>query len=300
MPEKYNFDKAYNEALEGNDNVIKLKGEVSTEKEPNRNDYGKTEKFLKIDINKQQDVDNKKLEEVRQKLHKNFNEKSKEKESRPEKLYRGYAVHPDELSIEKLQETLIPMNVNENDPTKVSDGNELGVYMSTNENMVKMYGQNNAFIKDLQIETPVYNSGYGKINYIGLPSCGVIIEIDTKNLSIKKPEITSCLQGVYNNGMSGDEWIADKISATNYRVKKLILNIRQSDSTRLILDVDGSDEKELQKAIDFIKNESKKNKQEAIEYKKFLETLSDNERIRNKLYLESRWEEYQNKKFNNP
>ena len=100
--------------------------------------------------------------------------------------------------------------------------------------------------------------------------------------------------------MSGDEWIADKISATNYRVKKLILNIRQSDSTRLILDVDGSDEKELQKAIDFIKNEFKKNKQEAIEYKKFLETLSDNERIRNKLYLESRWEEYQNKKFNNP
>lgn len=293
MSEKYNLDKAYNEAYEIKNDALKLKGERNKEGEPSRDDYEKSKKSLKIDTKKQQIEDSKKLEEVRQKLHENFNEKSKEKEIKPEKLYRGYSIHPDELSLEKFQETLVPMNVNENDPTKVNDGNELGVYMSTNENMVKHYGQNSAFVENLHIDTPAYDNGNGKINYIKLPSCGVIIEVDTKNLSIKKPEITLCLQGVYNNGMSGDEWIADKIPATSYRVKKFILNIGGSDLTRVILDVDGFDEKKLQEAIDYIKNKFEKEKQEAMKYKKFLESLSDNERVRNKFYLESKWKEYQ-------
>ncbi len=216
-----------------------------------------------------------------------------EKEKRPQKLYRAFTINPEELSFEKFRETLTPININENDQTKVNDGNELGVYMSTNENMVKSYGQNDAFVENLHIKTPVYNNGYGNTSYIKLPSCGVIIEVNTNNLPIKKPEITAQLQGVYNNGMEGDEWIADAIPATNYRVKRLTLNVGEGDLTRIIKDIDGSDSKKLQEAIDYIKNEFEKKKQEALRYKKFLESLPNNERLRNKMYLDQKWKEYQ-------
>ena len=243
---------------------------------------------LRMQREDQKKIDEEKIEEVRNRLD------LPNEENKPEKLYRAYTLNPEDLSVEKFQEILVPMNVNEKDPTKVNDGNELGVYMSTNENMVKYaYSDGIAFIEDLHIEAPRHNDGRGIVNYIKLPSCGVIVEVDTKNLSIKKPEITQYLQGVYNNGFEGDEWIADKIPPSNYKVKKLILNIGSSGLDKIEIEVDGLDNQKLKEAIEFIKNKFNQKKQEAILYKKFLESISERERMSNKFYLESKWKKYQ-------
>ncbi|MCX6763165.1 MAG: hypothetical protein NTZ97_00295 [Candidatus Moranbacteria bacterium] len=185
------------------------------------------------------------------------------------------------------------MNVNEKDPTKVNDGNELGVYMSTNKNMVDYAYSEDGSVKNNHIETPVHLDEYGqRMKYIKLPSCGVIIEVDTANLPIRKPEITSYLQGVYNNGAVGDEWIADKIPPSDYKVMQLILNAGLHPQDKIKVDIDFSDKNSLKNAIDFIKTKFSEIKEEALLYKKFLESLSDQDRLRTYPYLKKKWEEY--------
>jgi len=62
---------------------------------------------------------------------------AREIKEQPEKLYRSFTVNPENLTVEMLQEILVPGTENEDDPTKIGDGNELGVYMSTNPRMVE-------------------------------------------------------------------------------------------------------------------------------------------------------------------
>lgn len=53
---------------------------------------------------------------------------------------------------------------------------------------------------------------------ICIPQIGVVYEIDTNGLDIRRPWITDILQGHYNNGYDGDEWITDYIPKQNYKI----------------------------------------------------------------------------------
>lgn len=213
----------------------------------------------------------------------------KEQERKPEKLYRAFTINPEELSLEKLREDLVPGNVNEKDPTKIGDGNELGVYMSTNQLMVEKnysYGTNG-------IEAPKHSIQYGgQMAYIKLPTCGIVYEIDTNGIDIRKPQIRPELQGVYNNEFEGDEWIADKVPGKNCKVNKLILSVYANDQKRVELDVSGMDEQELQKAINLIKEKFDEKKAEALKFKEFLEGLSERERLANYMSLNAKYDNY--------
>jgi len=170
----------------------KLYGEIARRQEiklsSNNKRVGIESDGLRMQKEDQKRIDEEKIGEIRNRLN------LPNEENKSEKLYRAYTLNPEDLSIEKFQELLVPMNINEKDPTKVNDGNELGVYMSTNEDMVKAaYSHSGDNIPSLRIKTPRYNNDYGIVSDIKLPSCGVIIEIDTKNLSIREPEITQAL-----------------------------------------------------------------------------------------------------------
>ena len=206
---------------------------------------------------------------------------TKESPQKPEKLFRAFTVHPEELSLEKLREGLVPGNVNKDDPTKIGDGNELGVYMSTNPAMVESaYAAGGYSIEGSAIEVPRHNSANGSTNIIRLPMCGVVYEIDTADLAIRKPEITPALQGVHNNGFEGDEWIADKVPADNCTVKKLILSEYANDRNRMEVDVSGLDDEKFQTAIELVKEKFAKKKAEALKFKEFLESLPEKERFK--------------------
>jgi|SRR3989338_183035 len=81
--------------------------------------------------------------------------KENKSENRPEKLFRSITLKPEDLTLERLKQTLVPGNVNKDDPTKIGDGNELGVYMTTNFEVAdKAYARGGA---TTQIETPAYD-----------------------------------------------------------------------------------------------------------------------------------------------
>jgi hypothetical protein len=213
-----------------------------------------------------------------------------ESEKRPEKLYRGFSVDPESLSLEMLKRDLVPGTVNKEDPTKIGDGNELGVYMSTNGSMVDSTGYSSGGYAGPIIITPRFVDRGAITNMIRLPGCGITVEIDTQDLPIRKPEIRKELQGHYNNGFQGEEWIADRVPAGSYRVVKLKLSVGAHDK-ELILDVHDFNDEQLLQAINTIKEQFQKKKQEALHFKVFLETLPEKERY-NEYTLEKKYQSY--------
>lgn len=206
---------------------------------------------------------------------------------RPEKLYRGITINPADLSIDRLREILVPGNLNEEDPTKIGDGNELGVYMSTNPRVAEWaYGRGGAGMS--YIDVPEYNSSRGLKKSIQLPSCGILYEIDTNGLNIRPPEITSHLQGVYNNDFEGDEWIADEVPPEFYKVLQLSLSVHSNDQDKILIKVNGMADEDLQIAIDKIKEKFAKKKTEVIKFKQFLESLDEKQR-KNNFLVERLW-----------
>ncbi|NQV00114.1 MAG: hypothetical protein HQ538_05200 [Parcubacteria group bacterium] len=186
-----------------------------------------------------------------------------------------------------MQETLVPGTVNEDDPTRIGDGNELGVYMSTNPHMVEA-----AYAKGgggrTHIDVPEYHDGRTIVDRITLPSCGIMVEVDTNELKIRPPKIISSLQGVYNNGFEGDEWIADEIPSEHYKPVKLILSRWANDNQAFQLTIDDQSPEGLQSAIETIKEEFAQRQAAALEYKQFLESLNDKQR-QNHFLIKSRW-----------
>jgi len=211
-----------------------------------------------------------------------------EGKKRPEKLFRSFTIKPQDLTVQRLRETLRPGGADPNDPTKVRDGNELGVYMSTNASMVETaYATGGEGISHIQV--PTYNNEGVVENRITLPSCGVIVEVTTEGLDIRAPKITGALQGVYNNGFQGDEWIADEISPEFYKVKKLILSRWANDTEEFSIVIEDASETSLQVAIDRIKIEFEKRLREAEKFKVFLESLNETQR-RNFFFVSREWE----------
>lgn len=209
-------------------------------------------------------------------------------DKKPDVLWRGFTIDPRTLTAERFSQPLVPGTIAQDDPTRIEDENELGVYMSTNRDMVETaYTQ--AHVKGVNIQTPdYYNPHQGRTNEVPLPVCGVVIKVDTKGLSIRKPRITQYLKGVYNNGFEGDEYIADSVPPENYKVSRLILTRWANDSDRVIIDIQGSTEEETQAAIEKIQNEFQKREQAAKEFSTFLESLDRNQRLNNYI-VEKKW-----------
>lgn len=138
----------------------------------------------------------------------------------PNKLYRGINFSAEKLKGFDLSGkdmiTTTEARIDENGRKVVGDGNEYGVYMTDNQTMVNdVYGKPHGTgqpISKVMIDHRM----------VALPKVGIAYEIDPqKAINVRKPWISSVLQGHYNNGFSGDEWIADKIPVGGYRVTKI-------------------------------------------------------------------------------
>lgn len=139
---------------------------------------------------------------------------------KPKKLYRGISLAYDEFqSFDLNADLIVPYEpiIDEEGRKCVIDGNEYGVYMSDNIGMVnEVYGNVHNIGKDLY---PGFR--FGMTNYIGLANIGIIYEIDTENIDVRRPFISSQLVGHYNNDYVGDEWIADYIPASSCKIIRI-------------------------------------------------------------------------------
>ena len=141
-------------------------------------------------------------------------------ENKPKVLYRGLKL--DYNALQDYVFTGVDMKVNytpiidKYGRKTVKDGNEYGVYMSDNLRMVSSaYG-------DLHHDgIPINKTLTINGERIMIPSIGVIYQIDTSNLNIRKPFISTSLNGVYNNGFEGEEWIADIVPADKYSIYRV-------------------------------------------------------------------------------
>lgn len=168
------------------------------------------------------------------------------------KLYRGVCVNANEISELALGDKEIRLNyepiINENGEKVVKDGNEYGVYMSDNKNMVEdVYG--NVHSLGEAISSVRYKSG-GLSMPVTKPKVSVIYEINPENLpNLRKPKITSALEGHYNNGYGGDEWICDYIPKENYCTTKVCVGYDSLFESKSF-DMQGKSRDEIVKLID--------------------------------------------------
>jgi len=195
---------------------------------------------------------------------------------KPQTLYRAYRISPTDLEERVFAQTIVPMNASAEYPKKTTDGNELGVYMSTNQTMTEQAYAISG--KNSKIETKKYNSGRGLMNHLELPGLGIVLKIDTEGLEIREPEISEALKGHYNNGFEGKEWIADEVPSTNYHPIKFILSRYANDSKRFGLEFDGRNEDELRKAIGELKGHYEKEVLDYQEKAKQIDSLSEGQR----------------------
>lgn len=143
-----------------------------------------------------------------------------EKQDVPQFLYRGILIDYNNLSDFTIDGVPMVMPykpyIDSEGRETVHDGNEYGIYMSSNLQMSKnVYGKSN--FGSSKLSDDIYLGGLGgDKRYITLPQLEVIYKISTNNLQVRKPWIQDELQGVYNNGFSGEEWIADEIPSENY------------------------------------------------------------------------------------
>lgn len=209
-----------------------------------------------------------------------------ETEQKPEILWRAFTVDPRTLTVYTFSQVLIP-GTSVEDGIEKGNGNEYGVYMSTNRRMVETAYSS----KGLPVPAPRFNDNGSIVDWVTLPQCGVIVEVDTKGLSIRKPKMTSALRGVHNNGFEGDEYIADEVPAQNYKVVRLILSRAANDADQISIDVEGSNEEQIQQAIEKVQKGFQLREQQAKEYIAFLNTLDPGQRL-NDWIVKSKWQQY--------
>lgn len=114
--------------------------------------------------------------------------------------------------------------------------------------------------------------GYGRERTM-LPSVGIVYKIDTVGIDVHIPWITSYLKGHYNNGMGGNEWIAESIPTSNYSIDTIEIGPDTLHDSEMIKIGDITEAKE--EIIEKI--EARKKRLELFETK--IESLSDKERF---------------------
>lgn len=105
----------------------------------------------------------------------------------------------------------------------IGDGNEYGVYMSDNQAMVRAAYSRPRSGEPIA-EGPVFTAPNGSPqSRVTMPAVGIEYTISTDGLDIRKPRITTALEGHYNNGFGGSEWIADSVPTDKYTISGLRL-----------------------------------------------------------------------------
>lgn len=145
---------------------------------------------------------------------------------KPQYLYRGIKLKYDDLKKFSFTADLkVPYEpiIDSHGRKTVIDGNEYGIYMSDNLRMIEScYGFVDS--NDGQDINPGLRLNVdGRPNNLRIPAVSIIYEINTNNLDVKIPWISSSLRGVYNNGFEGDEWISDFIPKENYEIIKIVI-----------------------------------------------------------------------------
>ena len=140
----------------------------------------------------------------------------------PKYLYRGMCIGYDDLKDFAFYGTDMELTydpyIDSQGKETVHDGNEYGIYMSDNPKVATYaYGNATNSEKVTYIEPRIAIGNRGT-EFISIPAIGVCYRISTQGLNIRKPWINPVLQGLYNNGFEGDEWIADRIPAENYEL----------------------------------------------------------------------------------
>lgn len=157
-------------------------------------------------------------------------------ENKPSVLYRGIKVNYNSLQNFKFSGVDLKVNyapiIDQYGRKTVTDGNEYGVYMSDNLNMVtSAYGELH------HDGLPIYNNLSIYNERIMIPSVAVIYQISTEGLDVRKHFISDQLKGHYNNGFQGDEWITDFVPADNYTLYRVRIG---SDILHDAEDIDSS------------------------------------------------------------
>lgn len=160
--------------------------------------------------------------------------------TKPNKLYRGISINSsqfDKLDLNASIQPPKPPKINEDGRKVVNDGNEYGVYMTDNLTMARdVYGNCHTAGDKIQIFPQSVS-----FRMVALPRIGIVFEIDTAGLDIRRPWIRPELKGHYNNGYAGDEWIADMVPAENVSLNRIVI---------------GADVLNKQKEIDITKSEA--------------------------------------------
>lgn len=158
-----------------------------------------------------------------------------EKEVIPEILYRGITLRVEDFEQADFSTTLKAGSdeIDEDGKRVVSDGNEYGVYMSSNPSMVKTayYGRSK---EGIITEPFLRNWSRGNERYLPLPSVGIFFEIKTEGLDIREPQFKETLKGVANNGFKGKEYIVEEIPTSNFRITELCLSSEVYDKKAVV------------------------------------------------------------------
>ena len=134
-------------------------------------------------------------------------------------LYRGVVLNSEQFLNYDFNKDLVPPNPPKIDKfgrKTVGDGNEYGVYMTTNLDMARgAYGNPKG-------------SGSKTISLTST-NIGVIYEINSEGLDIREPWLDPLFKDIdgqkthYNNGFEGKEYIADVIPISNVRLKEVVI-----------------------------------------------------------------------------
>lgn len=180
-------------------------------------------------------------------------------DNKPQTLYRGIKIDYNKLKEFMFDGVDLVVNyepiIDKYGRKTVSDGNEYGVYMTDNLDMVTYaYG-------DLHHDgISIHNNLTINNERVLIPDVGVIYKIDTTGLDIRKPFISEQLKGHYNNGFQGEEWITDKVPAHNYSLYRVRIGSDILDDAE---DVEIMDPKNLNKEV-FEKVEQRKTRLETF------------------------------------
>ena len=130
---------------------------------------------------------------------------------KPEVLYRGVVVDGKKFADLGVFGDIKPIyepKKNEEGRDIVTDGNEYGIYMTTNYLMTKSsYGNPQSMGSAYDNEVCYVDGLSRQQKRVYYPQVGVIYEIDATKIEIKQPWIRPELEGHYNNGFAGEEWI---------------------------------------------------------------------------------------------
>lgn len=162
---------------------------------------------------------------------------------KPTTLYRGIVLaYQDFLDFQLIGKDMVmhysPLYDNEERKT-VRDGNEYGIYMSDNRQMVLDVYSNSRSTGNLLTNTKI------GLDPITIPAIGIAYQIDTRNVVIRKPRLYK-FESLNNNGYIGDEWIADRIPSDSYQIIRVRIG---SDYLHPSEDIDVTNPNEIQNRV---------------------------------------------------